>query len=102
MIAPDSQMVRSVFGSYMVGRRPLGLCLVYSGFLTSERGISIRSCGMRNSLRIMYTFPGFGPSGPPQKVIGLMVEAMLLLYGRCENELKNLLPEGKGSGSKPE
>jgi hypothetical protein len=78
MIAPDSQMVRSVLGSWMAGSRPFGLCLVYSGPLISERATSICSKGILSSLRIIYTFPGFGPRAEPQKVIGLVVEVMLV------------------------
>ena len=42
-MAPDSHRVRSVLGSRMAGRRPLGLMARYSGFLTSENGVGITS-----------------------------------------------------------
>jgi len=65
IMAPDSQILRPVFGSTRVGRRPFGLSAVYSGFLTSVMGTVTVSKGMPNSVRRMATLPGFGPRMPP-------------------------------------
>jgi len=75
-----------------VGRHPLGLCLVYPGVLTPERGTSIRSCRISSSLRIMYTFPGLSPEGedlPESDWLGGW--AMLKISGESEIEVENLL-----------
>jgi hypothetical protein len=39
----------------------------------------------------MYTLPGFGPRAEPQKVIGLMVEAMVVIADKGRIEVENLL-----------
>jgi hypothetical protein len=39
----------------------------------------------------MYTFPGFGPRNPPQKVIGLIAEDMVSISCKSEIEVENLL-----------
>lgn len=65
MIAPLSQMVRSVFGSWIVGKRPLGLSASYSGFLISVNATGTDSNGSSRRVRMIPIFKGLGPRMPP-------------------------------------
>lgn len=65
MMAPDSQILMPVLGSMRVGKRPLGLIAVYSGFLTSVIGMVTVSKGTPSSVRRTETLPGLGPRMPP-------------------------------------